>query len=84
MEVIPFASYTEQEKLVIATRFLVPRQISDHGLKEEHLTITEAGLLKLIREYTRESGVRSLNRENASLCRKVAKNVASGDAVHVR
>ncbi len=83
MEVIPFASYTEHEKLTIATRFLAPRQTHDHGLEENQLTITDAGLLRLIREYTRESGVRSLNREIASLCRKVAKRVASGESGHV-
>jgi ATP-dependent Lon protease len=84
MEVIPFASYTEHEKLTIATRFLVPRQRKDHGLGDDHVTITDDGLLKLIREYTRESGVRSLNREIAALCRKVAKNVASGNLGNVQ
>lgn len=83
MEVIPFASYTEHEKLIIARRFLVPRQTKDHGLEEKHLSFTDDGLLTLIREYTRESGVRNLNREIASLCRKVAKNVASGTDGHV-
>jgi len=78
MEVIPFASYTEQEKLAIATRFLIPRQTQDHGLEPGQLTITDQGVLRLMREYTREAGVRSLNREIASLCRKVAKDVASG------
>jgi ATP-dependent Lon protease len=79
MEVIPFASYTEHEKLAIAEQFLAPRQMKDHGLKDGNLEITADGVLKLIREYTREAGVRSLDREIAALCRKVAKAVASGD-----
>lgn len=78
MEVITFAGYTEEEKLAIAAKFLVPKQRLDHGLTEEHLSITEAALRRLVRDYTREAGVRNLEREVATLCRKVAKKVAGG------
>ena len=79
MEVITFAGYTEEEKLHIATQFLFPKVRKDHGLTAEHLVITEAAITQLIREYTREAGVRNLEREIASLCRKVARKVAGGD-----
>src|SRR5207248_10165122 len=78
MEVITFPGYIEEEKLNIARGFLVPKQRQEHGLKDEQLTLEEMALRKLIREYTRESGVRNLEREIASICRKVAKEVASG------
>ena len=84
MEVIAFAGYTEQEKLHIATEFLVPKVRRDHGLTAEHLTLTEDALRGLIREYTREAGVRGLEREIASLCRKVARKVAGGDVGAVK
>ncbi len=83
MEVISFAGYTEEEKLKIASRFLAPKQRRDHGLTAEHLTITDAALRKLIREYTREAGGRNLEREIATLCRKVARKVAGGQVGHV-
>ncbi len=79
MEVITFAGYTELEKLNIAKSFLVPKQRRDHGLTEEHLVITEDALRTLIREYTREAGVRNLEREIATLCRKVARKVVDGN-----
>ncbi|HXG23010.1 MAG TPA: endopeptidase La, partial [Chthonomonadales bacterium] len=79
MEVISFPGYTEDEKLAIAQQFLVPKQREEHGLKEEHLVVTEAALRKIIREYTREAGVRNLEREIAALCRKIARRVASGE-----
>ncbi|MCC6728044.1 MAG: endopeptidase La [Chthonomonadales bacterium] len=78
MEVISFAGYTEEEKLAIATRFLVPKQVRENGLRDEQIRITEGALRKLIREYTREAGVRNLEREIATLCRKVARRVAGG------
>ncbi len=84
MEVITFAGYTEAEKLNIALQFLVPRQRKDHGLTAEHIAITEDALRRLIREYTREAGVRNLEREIATLCRKVARKVAGGQVGHVR
>ncbi len=77
MEVIEIGGYTEDEKLGIAQGFLVRKQREFHGLTTEQLTITDAALLKLIREYTREAGVRNLERELASLCRKVARKVAA-------
>lgn len=73
MEIIRISGYTEQEKLAIATRYLIPKQMKAHGLKEEHLSVDEAALLSLIRHYTRESGVRGLDRVLAKLCRKVAR-----------
>lgn len=79
MEVISFPGYTEDEKRAIAQQFLVPKQREEHGLKEEHLVITEAALRRIIREYTREAGVRNLEREIAALCRKIARRVASGE-----
>jgi ATP-dependent Lon protease len=84
MEVITFAGYTEEEKLQIAVRFLVIKQRRDHGLTAEHLMITESALRRLIREYTREAGVRNLEREVATLCRKVARKVAGGQVGFVK
>jgi ATP-dependent Lon protease len=80
MEIIEIGGYTEDEKLGIARGFLVPKQCEFHGLYPEQLTITDAAIVKLVREYTREAGVRNLERELASLCRKVARKVAvAGD-----
>jgi ATP-dependent Lon protease len=78
MEVITFPGYIEDEKLAIAKGFLVPKQRKENGITEEHLQFTDDALLRVIREYTREAGVRNLEREIATLCRKVAKEVASG------
>ena len=72
MEVISLSGYTEEEKLNIAKRYLVPKQIKEHGLKEDNLTIGDDILIKLIQGYTRESGVRNLERQIANVCRKVA------------
>ncbi len=76
MEIIEIGGYTEDEKLEIAKGFLIPKQREFHGLETEQLTLSDAAVMKLIREYTREAGVRSLEREIASLCRKVARKVA--------
>jgi ATP-dependent Lon protease len=76
MEIIEISGYTEDEKLEIAKGFLVPKQREFHGLQPEQLQITDAALLKLIREYTREAGVRNVEREIAALCRKIARKVA--------
>jgi len=76
MEVLELPGYTEMEKLEIARRFLVPRQVSENGLSEEHLKIDDQALMAIIRSYTREAGVRNLEREIASICRKVAKRIA--------
>ncbi|MGQ9808837.1 MAG: endopeptidase La [Armatimonadota bacterium] len=78
MEVIPFTGYTEEDKLQIARQFLVPKQLREHGIKESRLTFEDAALRELIRQYTREAGVRNLDREIAGICRKVARKIAAG------
>jgi ATP-dependent Lon protease len=78
MEIIQLAGYTEEEKLQIATRYLVPRQIERNGLKRSQVAFSEAGLKTIIELYTREAGVRGLEREIGSVCRKVARQVAEG------
>jgi ATP-dependent Lon protease len=75
MEIIQLTSYTEYEKLNIATRYLVPRQLEECGLKDVKFDVTESALRTVIHHYTKEAGVRSLEREIASLCRKVALKV---------
>jgi len=77
LEVIELPSYTETEKLEIARRYLVPRQILEHGLSQREIKFADAALRKLIREYTRESGVRQLEREIAALSRKAARKIVS-------
>jgi ATP-dependent Lon protease len=76
MEIIEIPGYTEEEKLEIARNYLLPRQLSAHGLKPEMVPITEKALLEIIRRYTREAGVRNLEREIANICRKIAREVA--------
>ena len=78
MEIIRLSGYTEEEKLGIAKRYLVPKQIEAHGLDAEKVKIGDKALRFLIAEYTREAGVRNLDREIAALCRKAAAEVASG------
>jgi ATP-dependent Lon protease len=75
MEIIRIPGYTEEEKLEIARRFLLPKQMKSHGLTDENLRITDPAMLKLVRGYTREAGVRNLEREITSVCRKVVKKV---------
>ncbi len=75
MEVIRLPGYTEDEKLNIATRYLVPKQVQANGLKEGEVEIRDAAIRDIIRYYTREAGVRSLERELAKICRKVVKDV---------
>lgn len=77
MEVITLPGYTEQEKLEIAKRHLVPKQLREHGLKPDQLQISDNTLLKIIREYTREAGVRNLERQIANICRKMARDIVS-------
>jgi ATP-dependent Lon protease len=77
LEVIELPSYTESEKLQIAKRYLVPRQIEEHGLTKKDVQFSDAVLKKLIREYTREAGVRQLEREIAALARKAARKIVS-------
>jgi ATP-dependent Lon protease len=78
MEVIQLAGYTEEEKLQIAKRYLVPRQIERSGLRAGQIAFTDKGLRTIISEYTREAGVRNLEREIGGACRKVARQVAEG------
>ncbi len=76
MEVLEFPGYTQEEKLHIARRYLVPQQVEANGLTEDQFDITDEALRTLISRYTREAGVRNLERQIASLCRKVAKRIA--------
>lgn len=78
MEVIRIPGYTEQEKVKIAQQYLLPRQINENGLKPEQIQIRASTLLKVIREYTREAGLRNLERELGTICRKVARKIAEG------
>ena len=75
MEVIRIEGYTEEEKISIAERYLVPKQIQTHGLKAAQVRFSEAALREIVRRYTREAGVRSLEREIATICRKIAREV---------
>jgi ATP-dependent Lon protease len=85
MEVIRLAGYTEEEKLQIILRHLLPKQMDENGIKPENLHISEAALRDAIVKYTRESGLRQLEREVGKICRKVARRVAEGETkqVHV-
>lgn len=78
MEVIQVPGYTEEEKVKIAQRYLIPKKLREHGLEEDSLTISEEGIREVINHYTRESGVRSLEREIANVCRKAARQVVEG------
>jgi len=81
MEIIDVPSYLEEEKLVIAREHLLPRQIEEHGLTAEQLSFTEDALKTLIGRYTREAGVRNLNREIASVVRSVTRDIAAEDVI---
>src|SRR6184192_3698596 len=83
MDVVSFSGYTEREKLEIAKRYLVPRQVHQNGLTGEQLELTEEALSEIIASYTRESGVRQLEREIGKLARKVAQKIAAGEAERV-
>ncbi|MGB9856741.1 MAG: endopeptidase La [Dictyoglomaceae bacterium] len=78
MEILELPGYTELEKIGIAKGYLIPRQLKEHGLDQDKLEIEETAIKKIIREYTREAGVRNLEREIATICRKVAKGYAEG------
>ncbi len=80
MEVIRLPGYTEEEKLHIAQGYLVPRQLDQHGLGDGKLTLGDDVLRELVRHYTREAGVRNLEREIGTICRKVARTIAEGKA----
>jgi len=83
MEVIQLAGYTETEKIAIATGYLIPRQIRENGLKVGEINITHESISEVIRSYTREAGVRNLERELGRMCRKVATKIAEGSTEHV-
>ncbi len=83
LETVTFAGYTEREKLEIAKRYLVPRQVRENGVTPEQLTITDAALSEIITSYTREAGVRQLEREIGKLGRKVARQIAGGEVERV-
>ncbi|HEY3368149.1 MAG TPA: endopeptidase La [Symbiobacteriaceae bacterium] len=84
MELINISGYTEDEKVEIGKRHLLPKQRTDHGMTEETLEVSENVLRSIVREYTREAGVRNLERSIANLCRKAAREIARGDATAVR
>jgi ATP-dependent Lon protease len=79
MEVIQLSGYTEQEKLEISKRHLIPKQVAEHGLTKDQIQFTDDGVRAIINLYTQEAGLRNLEREIASVCRKVARQVASGE-----
>ncbi len=79
MEVLELPGYIEEEKVFIASKYLIPRQISENGLKKKHISFSPDAVRRIIRDYTREAGVRNLERQIATVCRKVAKQVASGN-----
>ena len=83
MEVIELSTYTDSEKVAIAKNHLIPKQLKRNGIAKKYFRINDEAILKLIKEYTRESGVRNLEREIASLIRKAAKKIAEGDAKSV-
>src|ERR1051326_3503382 len=78
MEIIPLEGYTEHEKVIIAFRYLIPRQVSENGLKPDDIHFSEESVRFLIRRYTREAGMRNLEREIGTLCRQQARRIASG------
>jgi ATP-dependent Lon protease len=78
MEVINLSGYTEEEKMTIASKHLIPRQIKENGLKSRSLSISEGALRQVISEYTSEAGLRNLEREISSICRKMARQIAEG------
>lgn len=84
MEVLELPGYTLEEKVKIAQRFLVPKQLKEHGINGHHLTIGRDALVNIIEGYTREAGLRNLERNLASICRKVARGVAEGRSEKVQ
>ena len=84
MEVIRLAGYTEDEKISIANKYLLPKQIKDNGVKEKEMTLSEDIIKEIIRSYTKESGVRNLEREISKVARKVVKKVVSGEESEVK
>ncbi len=83
MEIIEISGYTEEQKVHIATRYLVPRQLEENGLKSEQIEFEDGALRRMIAEYTREAGVRGLERQIATVCRRVARRIALGETERV-
>ena len=79
MEIIELSGYIDEEKLKIARQYLIPRQIKENGIKEEDFVITDEAILNVINQYTREAGLRNLEREIANVCRKIARKIAEGE-----
>lgn len=79
LEIIRYPGYTEDEKFEIAKKFLIPKQIENHGLKKEQIEFEDSGIRSIITEYTREAGVRSLEREISAVMRKIARKIAEGN-----
>ena len=84
MELIHIPGYTEEDKVEIARQYLVPKQLGEHGLTEKNLEISEGTIRRIIREYTREAGVRNLERSISAICRKVAREVVKDREKHIR
>lgn len=84
MEVISISGYTEDEKVQIAKRYLIPKQMKEHGLTEEHVSFAEGTIQKIVREYTREAGVRNLERTIGTVCRKVARQIVQDEKQKVK
>lgn len=84
MEIIEINGYIDEEKLHIAERYLIPKQLKNHGLSNDQITFTRPAILKIINRYTREAGVRNLEREIASIIRAVAKEIVEGKVTHRR
>ncbi len=83
MEVVEFAGYTEREKAEIAKKYLIPRQLEESGLKDKSVSFDDDAVMAIVSNYTRESGVRQLEREIGRVCRKVARKLASGDTTTI-
>ena len=84
MEILEFSGYIEQEKIQIARQYLIPKQLEENALSKSNCSFTEAGIKELIRSYTREAGVRNLEREISNVCRKVARTRADGKTKSVK
>jgi ATP-dependent Lon protease len=81
MEIIHLSGYTQEEKLVISKKFIIPKQMDENGITTDHIEFTDEGVETVITGFTREAGLRNLERQIGTLCRKVAKKIASGDLV---
>jgi ATP-dependent Lon protease len=84
MEVLELPGYSEEEKILIAQRFIIPKQLEAHGLNPPDLTYTDSAIRRVIADYTREAGLRNLEREIATICRKVARRHAEGDRAAIQ